>query len=224
MRRSTLAAGVLVTVAVLAAVVARTANGSPEPTTTTPVASGRPSPTASPRPDVSQPGAPDLDGARHAAIQAVALTGEVVAAGFISRRDLIARFTTPDFGPRLADATSIQLTGLITELGQHDADPAKLAVLEQPITAVATPTATGAHVQVWSVLIVAVPGSGPARQSWQTVVLEMVAPDGRWLVDGWESRPGPTPGLALDVRLDPADDVTQHARWPPAVSSRVGGG
>src|SRR3954469_4712218 len=52
----------------------------------------------------------DVEPARRAAIQAVAMTGDVVRAGFISRRELIESFTTPDFGPTLAASTSEALT------------------------------------------------------------------------------------------------------------------
>src|SRR4051812_15543777 len=46
------------------------------------------------------------NGAADAARRAVESTGRVVEAGFISRRDIIAEFTTPEFGAVLSDETS----------------------------------------------------------------------------------------------------------------------
>lgn len=77
----------------------------------------------------------DADSALDAAVAAVALTDEVVAAGFISRRELIGSFTTASFGPRLADATTAQVAGLLAELGERDVDPASVALVEHPVTA-----------------------------------------------------------------------------------------
>jgi hypothetical protein len=161
----------------------------------------------------------DVAGARRAAITAVALTDDVVTAGFISRRDLIAGFTTPSFGSKLADATSDQVNALLVELGDRDADPTRLVALEQPLTAAAAPTTSGVRVEVWSVLIVAVPGTGPARQAWRTVTVDMVDVDGRWLVDSWTSTPGPTPALPAEVALDSADILAGRM----GDSLRVGG-
>ena len=42
---------------------------------------------------------------------------------------------------------------------------------------------------------------------WRTVTLDLELVDGRWLVDGWESEPGPTPMASPDVAVAPADDV-----------------
>ena len=63
-----------------------------------------------------------VEPARRAAIRAVAMTGEVVRAGFISRRELIESFTTPGFGPTLAASTSEAVTAMLLELGERDAD------------------------------------------------------------------------------------------------------
>jgi hypothetical protein len=161
----------------------------------------------------------DVAGARRAAIASVALTDDVVTAGFISRRDLINSFTTETFGPKLADVTSDQVNALLAELGDRNADPSRLVALEQPLTATATPTASGVRVDVWSVLIVAVPGVGPARQAWRTVTVDMVDVGGRWLVDAWTSTPGPTPALPAEVSLDSAESVVGRM----AVTDRAGG-
>jgi hypothetical protein len=157
--------------------------------------------------------APDLDGAARAAVAAVASTGDVATAGFISRRDLIARFATREFGPSLADSTSEQMQALATELGERDVAIESMAVVERPISATASATPAGARVDVYSVLIVAVPGMGPARQVWRTVSLDMVWSDGRWLVDGWDSTAGPTPALAAEAPIASADDVATHLAW-----------
>jgi hypothetical protein len=101
----------------------------------------------------------------------------VVTAGFISRRDLIAGFTTPTFGPKLADATSDQVNALLVGLGDHNADATRLVAL------------------------------GPVRQAWRTVTVDMVDVEGRWLVDTWASTPGPTPALPAEVALDSAETV-----------------
>jgi hypothetical protein len=161
----------------------------------------------------------DVAGARRAAITVVALTDDVVTAGFISRRDLIASFTTSTFGSKLADTTSDQVNALLVELGDRNADPTRLVALEQPLTATATATSLGVRVEVWSVLIVSVPGTGPARQAWRTVTVDMVDIDGRWLVDSWTSAPGPTPALPAEVALDSADMVAVRM----GVAVRVGG-
>lgn len=104
--------------------------------------------------------------AKDAAVAAVAMTDEVVSAGFISRRDLIARFATPSFAPQLADRTAEQVNVLLGELGKHDADMSRVRLVEQPLTATARAVEAGAQVEVWSVLVIAAPGLGPARQVW----------------------------------------------------------
>jgi hypothetical protein len=161
----------------------------------------------------------DVAGAQRAAITAVALTDDVVTAGFISRRDLIVGFTTQAFGSNLADSTSDQVNALLVTLGDRNADPTRLVALEQPLTATATATSSGVRVEVWSVLIVSVPGTGPARQAWRTVTVDMVDVEGRWLVDSWTSTSGPTPALPAEVSLDSADMVAGRM----GVAVRVGG-
>jgi hypothetical protein len=217
MRRLTITALVLALVAVGAVVLARVGDSS---ASSNPTSRARLETTVSGAvPSGGAVAKVDVAGARRAAITAVALTDDVVTAGFISRRDLIAGFTTPTFGPRLADATSDQVNALLVELGDHNADATRLVALEQPLTATVTPALSGVRVEVWSVLIVAVPGAGPVRQAWRTVMVDMVDVDGRWLVDGWASAPGPTPALPAEVALDSAETVV--GRMGAAV--RVGG-
>jgi hypothetical protein len=168
----------------------------------------------------------DLEPARRAAIRAVAMTGAVVRAGFISRRGLIESFTTPDFGPTLAASTSEAVTATLLELGQRDADVSTLAVLEQPITATVEATSAGAQVRVWSVLVVAAPRVGPGRQVWRTVTLDMVEAGERWLVDGWRSTPGPSPAPPAEGAYDDAAAFVAPLSWPPAspTSATTGAG
>ena len=156
-----------------------------------------------------------LDGARLAAIAVVARTGEVVAAGFISRRELIESFTTPEFGPVLVDETSRAVNAMLVELGSRDVDGSQLMVREQPITAAVSAVGDRARVQVWSVLIVAAPGTGPGRQVWRTVTLEMVQRDAVWLVDGWTSTPGPTPAPPAEGVVDAAEAIAVPLGWEP---------
>ena len=105
---------------------------------------------------------------------------------------------------------------MLLELGERNADASKMAVLEQPLTAAAERTPTGARVMVWSVLVVAVPGVGPGRQVWRTVTLAMVDVDGRWLVDNWASTAGPTPSPAAEAAFDDATVVADALGWEPA--------
>jgi hypothetical protein len=157
-----------------------------------------------------------LDQARLAALNVVARTGEVVSAGFFSRRELIESFTTAEFGPVLADETSRSVNAMLAELGSRQVNTTKLAVREQPLTATAEPVGAGrVRVRVWSVLVAAAPGTGPGRQFWRTVTVEMVARDGVWLVDGWVSSPGPTPAMTAEGVVDAAETVAVPLGWVP---------
>ena len=208
MKRIALAVGILVVVTAAAVIATRAspgphhANAQSASTTT----AGWPGSSSS----VTTLTANDLVGARDAAVVAVGLTDEAVSAGFISRRDLIARFATPSFAPLLAERTGEQVNGLLAELGKRDTDLSRVRLLERPFTATARLADGGVRVEVWSVLVIAAPGFGPARQVWHTVTLQMARTDGHWLVDGWESRSGPTPGLAPEARLDAAEVVAER--------------
>ncbi len=152
-----------------------------------------------------------------AAVAAVAMTGEVANAGFISRRELIESFSTPRFGPRLADRTSEQMTALLLEMSERDADPAGLRVFEQPLRVHAQDASqTTATVDVWSVLVVAPPGAATARVIWRTVTVELVLVGRTWLVDGWESTPGPTPTVGPETAISSAADIAEVLSWTPA--------
>lgn len=161
----------------------------------------------------------DVAGARQAAINAVALTDEVVEAGFISRRDLINGFATSALAPRLADETGAEVNALLVELGDRDADVTALRLIEQPLTARTTEVEDVVRVEVWSLLVIAAPGTGPARQAWRTVTLDMVLVDGRWLVSEWQSQPGPTPAPAVEASFDDASTVVNMLGWEPAMAA-----
>lgn len=223
MRRALLAAAVLVVVLGFGVLVSLTASDSRDSVSDAPGSSAG---TSALRPGLATESTArtvevDLEGARRAGIAAVSATGRIAMAGFISRRELIGSFTTPRFGPTLANETSAQLRDLAIELGSRDADTTEMSVFEQPVTATATNADHGAVVEVYSVLVVAVPGLGPARQVWRTVRLDMVQTEGRWLVDGWSSERGPTPALAVEVVIDDAELVAARLAWPSA--ARVGG-
>lgn len=153
-----------------------------------------------------------------AAVRAVGLTGQVVRAGFISRRELIESFTTARFGPRLADDTSEQVSSLLLALGATGINPAQLRVVEVPITArLVEQSTTRARVEVWSIMAVALAGSGAGRQAWRTVALDLVLLDDDWLVDGWSSRFGPTPAFAPEVPIASGADIADVIDWGPAL-------
>jgi hypothetical protein len=157
-----------------------------------------------------------VDDAQRAAADVVSRTGEVVAAGFISRRELVETFTTPSFGPTFADETGRAIDAMLVELGSRQADAANVVVREQPISSTAVATTNGVVVvRVWSVLIVAAPGAGPGRQAWRTVTLDMVQRNGVWLVDGWASAPGPTPSPPAGGVVDSAEAVAVPLSWDP---------
>ena len=207
----------LATVMLVGAIVARAGSGDTGPNGNASASVAEPSANS---PSATGPGtaaAPSasVDEAQRAAIKVVGRTGEVVAAGFISRRELIETFTTPSFGPTFADETGRAIDAMLIELGSREVDLADLVVREQPITSTASATSDGVEVRVWSVLIIAAPGAGPGRQVWRTVTLDMVQRDGVWLVDGWASSPGPTPSPPAEGIVDSAETVAVPLSWNP---------
>jgi hypothetical protein len=213
-RRATVAVGALAALAVVVTVVGRVSDRSgatdTEQASATQPNTVEATATAPPR-AASDPVA--------AAVKAVGLTGEVVRAGFISRRELIESFTTARFGPRLADETSEQVSSLLLALGASGINSSELSVVEVPITArVIGRSAASARVEVWSVMAVAVAAAGPGRQAWRTVALDLVLVDDLWLVDGWSSRPGPTPAFAPEVPIASGGDVAEVIDWGPALT------
>ena len=216
MRRVAVAVAGLAAVALLGLVVSRVTGGSGRE----PAAEAAGSPTFAH--SAAGGGAIDVEGARAAAIAAVASTGQVVRAGMFSRRDMIERIATPSYAPVLASATTTQVNEFVVALGASGADSADLQVVEAPITA--TATAVGDRqvaVEVWSVLVVSMPDTSVARQAWRTVGLDMVEVDGRWLVDGWTSSAGPAPALPPEGQVASRDEVDSRLTWLPATE---GGG
>lgn len=189
--------GALVTVMLVGVIVARAgrSDSGPDGNTSAPVAEPRRGLSISYRAGCGRCAGSSIDEAQVLAIKVVGRTGEVVAAGFISRRELIEKFTTRSFGPTFADETGRAIeAAMLIELGSREVDLADLVVREQPITSTAAATADGVQVRVWSVLIIANAGYWPwPSGAWRTVTLDMVQHDGVWLVDGWSSSPGPTP-------------------------------
>ena len=209
--------GALATVMLVGVIVARAGSGDtgPDGNTSASVAEPSASSPSATGPGVAAAPSASIDEAQVAAIKAVGRTGEVVAEGFISRRELIETFTTRSFGPTFADETGRAIDAMLIELGSREVDLADLVVHEQPITSTAAATADGVQVRVWSVLIIAAPGTGPGRQAWRTVTLDMVQHDGVWLVDGWASSPGPTPSPPAEGIVDSAETVAVPLSWDP---------
>lgn len=208
MRRPLIAIGALFVLLLGGLVVAKVLGGDPSEAAKVAI------PAAPEVPDGSTTPRPALPSPEGAAVAAVAMTGDVARAGFISRRELIESFATPSFGPVLADDTSKQMTSLLLEFSERTANPADLQVTEQPVRVrVVSSTTTTASVDVWSILVVAVPTGATARAMWRTVTLDLVLIDGRWLVDGWKSVPGPTPMIGAESPISPASDVAAVLRW-----------
>lgn len=151
--------------------------------------------------------------AEEAALEIVRSIDEVARAGFISRRELVESFTTATFGPEFASETGQQVDTLLMELGARGVDDAGLVLHEQPITVTSIDSADGVQVETWSVMIVAIPDLGPARQVWRSITLDMVEVDGAWLLDGWESEIGPTPAPPAEGLIDTADSVARVLAW-----------
>lgn len=219
MRRFGLISLAVLPIALVGVIASRVAGGdAPHGTspTNTPVESGSGSEPTEAETTVSRQtdSTVNVEQVRIAAMDAVAMTDDVVRAGFISRRELISGFTTATFGPRLADETSAQVSALLLELGERDAGPADLAVIEQPLTAdIVAVDDQAAVVEVWSVMVVVAPGAGPARQVWRTVSVDLQYVGGRWLVDGWLSSLGPTPALAPGAAISDAASVGTAVTW-----------
>ena len=159
----------------------------------------------------------DDDGAHAAALAAVSLTGKIATAGFITRSDIIGSIATSGYGPELASQSSAQLAELSVELGDAGVSPAELVWSEIPLTArVASGDEHRAVIEVWAVLVVGVPGMGAPRQAWRTVTVELAWERDDWRIDGWDTRPGPTPALAADSVVSSVDEIADVLTWPTA--------
>lgn len=159
----------------------------------------------------------DAEGARAAALAAVSLTGEIATAGFITRSDIITSIATTGYGRALASLSSSQLAELSVELGGVGRSPAELVWSEIPLTArFVSVDDHRAVVEVWAVLVVGVPGVGAPRQAWRTVTVEVAWERGDWRIDGWTTRPGPTPALAATSVVSSVEGIAEVISWPSA--------
>ncbi len=205
MKRLVIVVVVLLSVAVVGFVLTRSGDD----------ASNDPAVDSAPGADPVIPGTvPDLPSPKEAAANAVALTGDVVAAGLISRRELIESFTTPGFGGQLADLTSEQITSMQLALAGSGRGDAEMSVAEFPLrTRTIASDDTAATVEVWSMMVIAVADEPVARQAWRTVTLELALVDGRWLVNGWASAEGPTPAGSAEGVIAPGHEVAERLQW-----------
>jgi hypothetical protein len=163
----------------------------------------------------------DEAGARAAAISAVRLTGDIARSGFITRTDMIEALATASYGPTLVEQSAAQLDEMAGELDDAGVTPASLLFSELPLTAqVVTADDARARVEVWSVLVVAVPDRGAPRQAWRTVAIDLAWERGDWRIDGWSARAGPTPALGFEAAIASVDELVEVTGWP----STTGGG
>lgn len=157
----------------------------------------------------------DADGALAAASAAVSATGEIATAGFITRDDLITSIASLDYAAELASVSSRQLDALSMELGQAGVAPSQLVWSELPLRSrVVSYNDNVAVVDVWSVLVVGVPGHGAPRQVWRTVTIRLVWEREDWRIDDWDAAAGPTPALAATSVVSSVDDVAGVLAWP----------
>lgn len=157
----------------------------------------------------------DEDGARAAAGSAVSATGAIATAGFITRDDLIGSIASSGFAGQLADESARQLDELAIELGEVGVVPSQLVWAELPLRArVLSFSQDAAAVEVWSVLVVGVPGHGAPRQVWRTVTVGLIWEREDWRVDSWQSEAGPTPALAATSTVSSVDEIRAALAWP----------
>ena len=214
MRRSAfIACGVAVLVAGGLLVVQRTA--APRNSTH----QGAPPTIPAPTPTVSAPTRPQPDraGAEQAATAAVRMTGKIATAGFISRADLIGAISSERFAPTLAARSAAQLADMTAEVGGAGVSPTDLVWQELPLTSrVASTNEAIASVEVWSVLIVGVPGHGAPRQVWRTVTIGLIWERSAWRIDKWDAVAGPTPALAATAPISDVASIRTVLSWPTA--------
>lgn len=157
----------------------------------------------------------DEDGARAAAVSAVSATGAIATAGFITRDDLIGSIASSGFAGQLADESARQLDELAIELGGVGVVPSQLVWAELPLRArVLSFSQDAAAVEVWSVLVVGVPGHGAPRQVWRTVTVGLIWEREDWRVDSWQNEAGPTPALAATSTVSSVDEIRAALAWP----------
>lgn len=195
-----------------------TGTAGPAPTATSvpvPAASGG-------GPSTSRHGVPagwshDRAGALGAAVSAVRLTGQIAAAGFITRDDMITELATDAYGPVLAAESSAQLEAMSGELGAAGITVQSVELHELPLTArVVDADDRAATVEVWAVTVVIVADVAAPRQVWRTITVELAWEGGDWRVDGWSARLGPTPALAVNAPVATAEEMQTVTGWPLA--------
>lgn len=157
----------------------------------------------------------DDQGALAAAVNAVSVTEDIATAGFITRDDLIESIASADYASELAAMSSRQLDELSLELGEAGIAPSQLVWSEIPLRArVVTADRDHSVVDVWSVLVVGVPGHGAPRQVWRTVTVELIWERDDWRIDGWDAVAGPTPALAAASEVSMVEDLATVLAWP----------
>lgn len=159
----------------------------------------------------------DAEGARAAATSAVELTGELVAAGFITRRDMIGVLASQRYAPTLAADSAVQLREMLGELADDGVTASAVLWRELPLTAeIVEIDDAAALVQVWAVLVAGAPGRGTPRQAWRTVTVSLVWERDDWRVDDWAATAGPTPALANNAPIATLDELADVTAWPAA--------
>lgn len=157
----------------------------------------------------------DESGALAAAVSAVRLTGEIARAGFITRTDMIETLASARYGPTLAAESAAQLGEMSGELSAAGVSVQSVTFTELPLTArVAHADRASAVVEVWTVSVITVADVAAPRQVWRTVTVELVWEAGDWRVDGWLTRSGPTPALAVNAPVASAAEVLDVLSWP----------
>jgi len=158
-------------------------------------------------------------GPQQAALRAVALNGELVTAGHFSRRDLIQSVATP----QLAEALNADASAQILDFQFEVNTSADFEILQAPVTSQVRELEPGrAEVTIWSVVVVSSAEFGIGREAWQTSRLELVLADGVWLVDVWDTQPGPAPAPSSDLVFAGPGELIEPMRWTPVVDGEVG--
>ena len=159
---------------------------------------------------------PDRAAAEHAAVAAVRMTGKIATAGFISRSDMIGSIASAQFAPTLAARSAAQLADMTAEVGGAGVSPTDLVWDEIPLAShITSADENTATIEVWSVLIVGVPGHGAPRQVWRTVTIGLVWGRSAWRIDKWDAAAGPTPALAATAPISDVASIRTVLAWPP---------
>ena len=145
-----------------------------------------------------------VEAAQAAAVAAVNQMGVVVDEGRLGRRAVLREFTTAEFFSVFIDETNTSLAELDAASG--------VSVSEWVLRSSAEVVGDGVvEVSVWSVSVIVV--DGEVRSMWRTVVLSMRDVGGVWLVDGWESFAGPSPGPGSGSVFASAVEMRSVAEW-----------